>query len=441
MHFEVEILNIDIPSGVRIFNRIETSQIKEIQKKISEIFEKWGYEEIYLPSFEFFSVHSKGFGKEIENKAFKIIDRHSGEILSLRADFTSQIARYFASLKKKYIPKRYYYSGNIYRYVVPKAENLWEINQMGIELIGVKELEGDAEVIAVAVQCLENLGIKNYQIDLNSVQIFDIIRRKLNLNDNEYIKLMEFIKKREVFNLENFISKFEIPKSLKDFIVNIPEMQGSIKLIESIRKDISDQKDILTIFDEIEKIYSILTDYGISEKIQFDIGEPKEFSYYTGMVFEIFIKGFMKPVGQGGRYDSLIKRYNGDYPATGFAFNILNLWDYLKENDLIQGKKTKDFFIIDTTKEKKNVYKISNFLRENGFSVSRDIVDRNLKDSMKYGFDEGFRYIIVIGLDSSEKDVYIYSSMEQFEKVRIEKSEDFQKIIDVVKTLDLINKI
>lgn len=48
-----------------------------------------------------FSVHSRGFGEEIENRAFKFIDRNSGEILTLRADFTSQIARYFASLKRR----------------------------------------------------------------------------------------------------------------------------------------------------------------------------------------------------------------------------------------------------------------------------------------------------------------------------------------------------
>lgn len=60
--------------------------------------------------------------------------------------------------------------------MIPKADRLWERKQMGVELIGVKELEADAEVIAVAVQSLENLGIKNYQIDINNVKIFDTVK-------------------------------------------------------------------------------------------------------------------------------------------------------------------------------------------------------------------------------------------------------------------------
>ena len=156
-------MKIGIPDGVRVLNRKETFQINQIKEKIKDIFEKWGYEEIKLPYFEYFDVHEKGIGKSVSKKAFKIVDRTTGDILSLRADFTAQIARYFSSLKRKNIPKRYYYEGKVFRYETPKAGRLWEKLQMGIELIGVSHFEADAEVIAVASKALENLGIREFR--------------------------------------------------------------------------------------------------------------------------------------------------------------------------------------------------------------------------------------------------------------------------------------
>ncbi|WP_425480259.1 ATP phosphoribosyltransferase regulatory subunit [Persephonella marina] len=413
-------LNIDIPAGVRVYNRIETSQIKYIQDRISEIFERWGYEEITLPSFEFFSVHSRGFGEEIENRAFKFIDRNSGEILTLRADFTSQIARYFASLKKKTVPKRYYYSGDIFRYVIPKADRLWERKQMGVELIGVKELEADAEVIAVAVQSLENLGIKNYQIDINNVKIFDTVKDLLGLDRESFITFMDYVRKREVYSIERFISDFDVEDRLKEFVVRIPEIQGDITVIQNLKEELKDFPELIKSLESIEKVYNILSDYGISDRVIFDIGEPKEFSYYTGIVFEIFIRDYSRPIGQGGRYDSLISKYDGNIPATGFAFDLLNIWEYMKLSGRIHEIKKKDFFIIDLTREKRSAYRIGKILREKGYSVGRDIVKREFKKSLEFAFEEGYSKAIVIGLDSTEKDIYIYSSMDSFEKLNLE---------------------
>ncbi len=426
MHFKGRILNIDIPAGVRVYNRRETLQINFIEEKISEIFERWCYEEIILPSFEFFNVHSRGFGGEIENRAFKFIDRNSGEILTLRADFTSQIARYFASLKKKTVPKRYYYKGNIFRYVIPKADNLWERKQMGIELIGVKELEADAEVIAVAVQSLENLGIKEFQIDINNVKIFDTVKELLGLDKSRFITFMDFVRKRETYNIENFVSNMDIDDQLKEFVISIPEIQGDITVIQKLKQSLKEYPTLVSSLESIEKVYSILSDYGISDKVVFDIGEPREFSYYTGIVFEIFVKDYSRPIGHGGRYDSLISKYDGNIPATGFAFDLLNLWDYMKQTGKLPVLKSKDFFIIDLTQEKKSAYRIGKILREKGYSVGRDIVQREFKESLKFAFEEGYSKAIVIGLDSVEKDIYIYSSMDSFEKLNLD--EFFRKI-------------
>jgi len=412
-------LNIGIPDGVRVYNRKETFQIKQIEENIANTFEKWGYEEITLPSFEYYDVHIKGLGKDISQKTFKLVDRTSGETLCLRADFTSQIARYFSSLKQKRLPKRYYYKGNIFRYLPPKAGNLWEIRQIGIELIGSNRLEADAEIIAITSKALKNLGIQNFQIDINNTKLFTAIKNTLSFSEETFKEFMEYIKNREIFNLEKFCQKEGIRGALKEFIINIPKYQGDIDLITTLKEKVSNYSDIVKTLDELIKIYNIISIYGLSDKVVFDLGEPKEFSYYTGIVFEIFVYGFSKPLGQGGRYDNLIGKYNGNYPATGFAFDVLNIWEYMKKEKLLPEKKEKDFFIIDLTENKKEALKIARILREKGYIVARDIVDRDYKESLKFAFEDGFKKVIVIGLDNDIESIYIFTTTQK-QKIKIQ---------------------
>ncbi len=104
----------------------------------------------------------------------------------------------------------------------------------------------------------------------------------------------------------------------------------------------------------------------------------------------------------------------------GFAFNLINLWNYLSQKKLIPEKMEKDFFIIDTTPDKEIAHKVADFLRQRGYSVARDIVERKYEDSIKYAFEKGFKNVIVIGIDRGSKDIYIYSVGGSIEKLPFE---------------------
>ncbi|MCX7760567.1 MAG: ATP phosphoribosyltransferase regulatory subunit [Hydrogenothermaceae bacterium] len=396
-------MKVDTPKGVRQLSFEESYTLDTIQKIIEDNFKLWGYDKLYLPLIEYYHTHSKTLDKNLLKNSFRIVDRYEGETLILRPDFTTQIARFVASLKDKTFPLRVYYCGDIFRYTVPKADNIYQRRQVGVELIGVPQIEADAEVIAVAVTSLKSLGISDFQIDINNVKIHYGIKEILNLDDGTFAEFMGFIKNREIYNLKKFVSKFILPEDLKEFIVSLPKLKGGIEIISNLKDKLP--TGLKEPIDELVKIYSILKEYGLSDYLVFDLGEPKEFEYYTGIVFEVFSVKNKKVIGTGGRYDNLISKYNGDYPATGFAFDLYYLMDIL----IGKFHNKKDYYIIDTTDDKLTAYRIASNLRSKGFSVARDIVKRDVEKSMDIAFKKGFENVIIITVENNKKRVYIFS--------------------------------
>lgn len=411
-------MKVDRPKGVRDLDFNESYLLDYLEKTIEENFKLWGYEKLQLPLLEYYNTHSKSLTQALLNNSFRMVDRYSGEILILRPDFTTQVARYVAGLKEKDFPLRVYYKGDIFRYVVPKADNLYERRQIGIELIGVSEIEADAEVIGVAISSMKGLGVENFQIDINNVKIYHVIRDILKLEDSSFSDLMTFIKGREIYSIKRFLSNFHVDEDLKEFILSIPSLRGGIELIESLLDRFSRVEPLRLAFEELLKIYIILRDYGLEDYIVFDLGEPMDFDYYTGIIFEMFSKDSKKVIGVGGRYDNLLSKYDGDYPATGFAFDLFCLHHILMGKGLAESGK--DFYIIDTTDDKKTAYKIATKLRELGFSVARDIVKRDPEESKRVAFKKGFKTVIIVKLEKSERRLYLFSKEGKVEVKSIE---------------------
>jgi histidyl-tRNA synthetase len=92
----------------------------------------------------------------------------------------------------------------------------------------------------------------------------------------------------------------------------------------------------------------------------------------------------------------------------------------LKSKSFLKVNNKKDYFIIDITEDKKTAYKISAHLREKGFKVARDIVDRDYKDSIKFAFKNGFKYVIVIGIEKNKNELYLFEEENKYKKITIE---------------------
>ena len=160
-----------IPRGTRDFPPQEMVKRDYVESIIRQIFERYGFRRVQTPIFETFELFALRSGEEIRSKMF-VFSIDEGEMV-LRPELTAPICRMIASgaidLSAK--PLRLYYIGRCYRYEEPQAGRYREFWHAGVELIGSPHPEADAEIIALAVDVLQTLGLKGFVLRIGSLDI------------------------------------------------------------------------------------------------------------------------------------------------------------------------------------------------------------------------------------------------------------------------------
>jgi len=154
--------------------------------------------------------------------------------------------------------------------------------------------------------------------------------------------------------------------------------------------------------DELEKVLEVLTVYGVEEHITLDLGEMRGFDYHSGLVFQGFLSGFGRAVCSGGRYDGLTERYGFSSPATGFAFNLYNLLFALDRELDERAEEGTDFLLFSSEQDKAPAQRLAATLRNQGFSVARDIIERDQAASLDYAKRMHYRYLLVLEASQEE---------------------------------------
>src|SRR5215813_12670416 len=173
-----------LPKGARIYLPDDARRKRYVESQLFEVFARWGYREIVTPTFEFFEVLSVGTDAAVQEDMFKLVDRESGRLLALRTDVTPQIARIVATrLRDEPKPLRLCYMTNVFRYDEPHVGRYREFYQAGVELVGLPNPEGDAEMIAMTVEGLRALGLGQFQLDVGQADFFRGLLEDLSLDE------------------------------------------------------------------------------------------------------------------------------------------------------------------------------------------------------------------------------------------------------------------
>jgi ATP phosphoribosyltransferase regulatory subunit len=282
-----------------------------------EVFEGWSYSEIILPIFDYADLFALGMGKEQAEMTYRFTGR-DGKLLALRPEMTSLVARTVATrFHNRERPIRLSYSGEVFRWDEPRGGRQYEFHQTGLEHIGSDRLEADTEVLVVAVEALERIGLEGFTITLSHVDFFNGIAENLQLAEDQRRWLQHKIDRKEAEQVDSFLSR-RADADRRAAFCRLITLAGKREILDEARALISNAKS-QSALDDIASVYRIAEETGIASHIDIDLGDVGGLDYYTGLTFKIYAPGLGTALGRGGRYDQLLAKFGSPEPAVGFS--------------------------------------------------------------------------------------------------------------------------
>ncbi|MDD4569483.1 MAG: ATP phosphoribosyltransferase regulatory subunit [Tepidanaerobacteraceae bacterium] len=305
------------PAGVKDYLPPEVRKKRRIENIMGDILGKWGYEEVIAPSFEYLDTFVASGKPGFAEKVFKFFDRQGG-VMALRPDITTSIARMVATHYSDHdTPLRFCYMANVFRFRELRKGRDQEFYQTGAELIGIPGIEADIEIILLASRILKEIGIKDFIINVGHIKFLEGLLDEIDDAPSLKDKIAQAIKDKNFVLLESLIETSTLKSKTKKTFLALPQFYGGPKILDELIKFPLNEKCREAI-SELERLWRMLKGFN-NVHLTFDPGLARGMDYYTGIVFEIYSPQAGFPMGGGGRYDTLLDKFNGSRPATGFA--------------------------------------------------------------------------------------------------------------------------
>lgn len=369
-----------IPQGVEDTHSNVYEAKERIVTNIKEVFKTFGYRQILTPTFEYYDLFLKSKRTIRRNEMFKLIDSN-GEILVLRPDITTPIARMAASYKNIQGKNlKFFYSTNIFRINKDNNNTKREFTQAGIEYIGNSSEDADGEILACAIECFLKCNIQDFKMDIGQAAFFKGLVNEINIDDENIELLKDLIENKNFAEVKEISRKLNVSGKAKEVIDKMPYLYGNPENVLSMAKNLVLNKEMEEGLINLEKVYQVLVDYGFSEYVSLDLGLINHIDYYTGVIFKGYLNNYGKEVMSGGRYDDLVAEYGHKVPATGMGINIDELIDAMESINLIKEERTKTDYVVLYSKEYRfDGIAISSKLRKEGKIVQTDKIDNEEK--------------------------------------------------------------
>lgn len=353
------------PEGVRDIYGKEYLNKSRIKETLLNKFHLYGYDDIQTPTFEFFDVFSSNIGTIPSKDLFKFFDKE-GNTLVLRPDFTPSIARCVAKYHMgETMPIRLCYTGNTFINVSDLQGRLKESTQIGVELINDSSLAADAETIALMVESLKCVGLKDFQITIGNVEFFKGLCEELGIDNETEMDLRDYISNKNYFGAEAILDSKGISGESKEKLLKVTELFGQIDTLFLAKKLVNNERSLNAI-DRLLNIFELLKSQNMDGYISFDMGMLSKYNYYTGVIFRAYTYGVGDAIMKGGRYDKLLAEFGDDAPAIGFAIVLDDLYMALERLSITNTKIDKKILLLYDISDRKKAYDEANKYRSDG---------------------------------------------------------------------------
>jgi len=382
---------INAPKGTRDVLPDQAYKWHFVEKAFQELSGLYGFREMRNPVFEHTELFTRGVGDttDIVEKQMYTFEDYANRSITLKPEGTASVVRAFIEHKlyAEMQPSKYYYIIPCFRYEKPQSGRLREFHQFGVEVFGSADMMADAEVIALARDFIDGLGIRDVTLKINSIGC-----PECRVKHREALR--SFLKDRYDGLCDTCKSRYERnPMRILD--CKSPVCQGLVAGAPLMIDYLCDE-----CAKALEELKSNLSAMGIDFEI--DPGIVRGLDYYTKTAFEFVSCGIgaQGTVCGGGRYDHLIEQLGGPpMPGVGFGLGIERLLMVMEASGaVIPEPSAADVFIAVIGGEAKRFgLSLLRKLRKQGVKAEMDVQSRNIKGQFKYADRLNAGYTIVIG--------------------------------------------
>lgn len=424
-------MKYNAPRGTNDILPPDTLKWQYIENKTHQLFSNYNYQEIRTPIFEYTELFQRGIGEvtDIVEKEMYTFEDKGGRSLTLRPEGTASVMRSFLENKiyGQAQPTKYYYIGPMFRYERPQSGRFRQFHQLGVEALGSNDPALDAEIISLGIRLLENFGLNDLEVHLNSVGCSDC--------RPDYVdKLKKYLKQNKEKLCDNCKSRID-RNPLRVLDCKNESCQAVIKDAPKITNNLCE--DCETHFEEVQDYLDIIDlNYIINPLL------VRGLDYYTNTAFEIKDNalGAQDTVFGGGRYNGLAEEIGSrDLPGIGFALGIERLLLSLEAKDIeLPVDSGVDLYItVIGDKAKKESFKLLDKLRNSDFKTEIDYLGRSVGSQMKSADRMNAEYTIIIGENELNNNSATIRNMNSGDEKEIQLSNLLEEMNQLVDKEDL----
>ena len=389
----------------------------------THVFEGWrrvsrryGFLEYDGPPLEPLELYVEKSGQEIVGQLYGFTDKGDREV-ALRPEMTPSLARILAE-RSRSLPKpmRWFSVPQLFRYERQQRGRLREHFQWNVDVVGEEGVAADAEVLAVGIDGLRELGLTDQDVRARVAdrRLLSALLGAAGVHEDRRLAAFSVIdkleregpqKSRERLAAETGVSSVAAGGILELLSGNLDDVAAHFPERDEVAQEVARLREYL----------GILGAMGLGSFVELDLRIVRGLAYYTGIVFELFDhKGESRAICGGGRYDRLLELVGGEaLPAVGFGMGDVVLTDLLGERGLLPDTgRSVDFFVVAVGEElRPKVVALAHALRERGRSVLYSLKPQAVGKQFKSAGTEGAREVIVLGPEEVARGVAVVRDM------------------------------
>ncbi|WP_137724468.1 histidine--tRNA ligase [Prescottella subtropica] len=399
------------PKGIPDYVPPQSAEFVAVRDGLTRAARLAGYGHIELPVFEDTGLFARGVGEStdvVSKEMYTFADRGDRSV-TLRPEGTAGVMRAVIEhgLDRGQLPVKLSYAGPFFRYERPQAGRYRQLQQVGVEAIGVDDPALDAEVIAIADAGFRGLGLDGFRLEITSLGD-DTCRPQYRERLQEFLfglDLDEDTRKRAEINPLRVLD--DKRPHVKEMTADAPLMLDHLS--ESAKAH----------FDQVlAHLDALGVPYVVNPRM------VRGLDYYTKTTFEFVHDGLgaQSGIGGGGRYDGLMAQLGGQ-PLSGIGFGLgvdRTILALAAEGKTAAVPGRCDVFGVplgDAAKARMVV--LAHELRTAGIRVDMVYGDRGIKGSMKAADRSGARFALVLGDQDLEAGTIGVKNLTDGEQVSV----------------------